>query len=117
MTWRPRRIEADGTTILEEAQTEDSIFRAANGSLVNGERILHIGLKDFGNQYDCPGIDGIPGGVTISFSQLYNMVRKGEAIKQKTKQKRELDDVGLLGVQKRQKARSPPEELGAQDED
>ncbi|XXH04102.1 hypothetical protein Hte_010513 [Hypoxylon texense] len=117
MTWRPRRIEADGTTILKAVQTENSIFRAADGSLVNGERILHIGLKDFGNQYDCPGINGILGGVTISFSQLYDIVREGEAIKQKMKQKRGLDDVGLLGVQKRREARSPLEELGAQDEE
>ncbi|KAI2617194.1 hypothetical protein GGR54DRAFT_217956 [Hypoxylon sp. NC1633] len=117
ITWRPKRIEADGTTILEAAQTEDGIFRAADGSLVNGEQILYIGLEDFGNKYDCPGINNIPGGITISFAQLYNIVCEGEEVKQKMKQKRELDDVGLLGVQKRQKPRSPPEELDTQDEE
>lgn len=83
MMWRPRYIQvADGTRILEAAQTLEGIFRAEDGSLVNGERILRIGLKDFGNKYDCPGIDDISGEVTISFSQLYGMVQRGEAIMQ-----------------------------------
>jgi len=34
--------------------------------LVNGERILRIGLKDFGYWPNCLGIDDIPGEITIS---------------------------------------------------
>lgn len=46
---------------------------------MNGEKILRIGLKDFGNQYDCPGIDDISGEITISFTQLYDIVQKSDA--------------------------------------
>lgn len=35
----------------------------------------------FGNQYDYPGIDGILGEITISFSQLYYVVKIREAVK------------------------------------
>ncbi|KAK0723841.1 hypothetical protein B0T21DRAFT_44219 [Apiosordaria backusii] len=79
--WRPRDVEEDGEMILEAAQIEEGIFRAPDGSLVDGERILRIGLKDFGNRHDCPGIDDITGEITISFAQLYEIVQESEATK------------------------------------
>jgi hypothetical protein len=72
--WRPRYIEEDGEAVLEAAETETGIFRVVDGSLVDGERILRIGLKDFWYWPDCLRIDDIPGEITISFSQLYEIV-------------------------------------------
>jgi hypothetical protein len=113
--WRPRYLEEDGMTTFKATQTEEGIFRAADGSLVDGKRIIRIGLKDFGNLYDYPGIDSISGEIIISFSQLYDMVREGEASAQKMKQ--EMDDVHHPpGVVTRKRVRSPPEELHASDE-
>jgi hypothetical protein len=111
--WRPRYLQEDGTTVLEATQTDEGgVFRAADGSLVDGERAIHIGLKDFGNSDDYPGIDNVEGEITISFSQLYDMVRRGEATTQSGKQ----EDIGPPGLVMRERVRSPPEELHATDE-
>jgi hypothetical protein len=77
--WGPRFFEENGEVAVEAAETESGIFRAADGSLVNGERILRIGLKDFGYWPNCLNIDDIPGEITIPFSQLYELVQTGEA--------------------------------------
>ncbi|KAK4243182.1 hypothetical protein C7999DRAFT_18435, partial [Corynascus novoguineensis] len=104
LVWRPRFTEEDGRVVLEAAKTETGIFRAVDGSLVNGERILRIGLKDFGFWPDCLGIDDISGEVTISFSQLYEIVQMAEA-------RKECMDRGRREVNylKRRRVRSPPE--------
>ncbi|KAL2198876.1 hypothetical protein P885DRAFT_58287 [Corynascus similis CBS 632.67] len=70
---QPRFTEEYGRVVLEAAETETGIFRAVDGSLVNGERILRIGLKDFGLWPDCLGIDDISEEIAISFSQLYEI--------------------------------------------
>ncbi|KAI5860646.1 hypothetical protein GGS23DRAFT_579642 [Durotheca rogersii] len=100
--------------IREATQTEGGIFRAADGSLEDGERILRIWLKDFGNPHDCPGIDSVSGKITISLSQLYDMVQRAEARAQTTRQV--IDDVGPPGIVSRKRDRSPPEKLRASDE-
>lgn len=48
--------------------------------------MLRIGLKDFGNRDDYPGIEDISGEITISFSQLYNIVQKSDTIAQRVKE-------------------------------
>ncbi|KAK3944307.1 hypothetical protein QBC46DRAFT_350719 [Diplogelasinospora grovesii] len=92
-----------------------------DGSLVNGERILRIGLKDFGNRHDCPGIDEVSGEITISFSQLYNIVQRSEVaaqgMEQRRKQKQGQGDVGYIRPIKRKMAQSPPKELNVSDEE
>jgi hypothetical protein len=113
ITWRPRFFQENGETVLEAAQTEEGIFRAADGSLVNGERIICIGLKEFGNRYDCPGINDVSGEIIISFSQLYNIVQQSEVSSQNMKSETDVDRPRLV---KRKRVRSPPEELYASDE-
>jgi len=113
--WRPRYIEEDGEAVLEAAETETGIFRAVDGSLVDGERILRIGLKDFWYWPDCLRIDDIPGEIIISFSQLYEIVQKAEA-------KAERRDRGFRKIQhenhlKRPRVRSPPQQLTELDEE
>ncbi|KAK0711204.1 hypothetical protein B0H67DRAFT_584615 [Lasiosphaeris hirsuta] len=67
--------------LLEAAETEEGdIFRAADGSLLNGEKMLRIRLKDFGNRYGCPRIDNIPGEITIPLSELYNISQQSDII-------------------------------------
>ncbi|KAK3359159.1 hypothetical protein B0T25DRAFT_532120 [Lasiosphaeria hispida] len=121
MVWRPKKTKEDGEIILETAQVEEGIFRAADGSLVNGERILQIGLKDFGNRLDCPGIDNITGGITISFAQLYKLVQESEAFDQRRKRRRGSDEVLEDGdrqkMVKRKTVRPLPESLGESDEE
>ncbi|KAK0715769.1 hypothetical protein B0H67DRAFT_645472 [Lasiosphaeris hirsuta] len=93
IVWRPKQTKKKGKTILETKKTFEGIFRNADGSLANGKRILRIWLKDFGNKLDCPGIQKVQGAITISFAQLYEMVRRGEASDQKRKRRRGSDEV------------------------
>jgi len=121
MVWRPKKTKEDGEIILETARVEEGIFRAADGSLVNGERILQIGLKDFGNRLDCPGIDNITGGITISFAQLHKLVQESEAFDQTRKRRRGSDEVledrDRQKMVKRKTVRPLPEQLGESDEE
>jgi len=111
LVWRPRFTEEDGRVVLEAAETETGIFRAVDGSLANGERILRIGLKDFGSWPHCLGIDDISGEIAISFSQLYEIVQKAEARKECMDwRKREVN------YMKRRRVRSSPEQLIESDE-
>ena len=111
MVWRPRFAEEDGEIPLEAAETETGIFRAMDGSLVDGERILRIGLRDFGYWPNCPRIDDIPGEITISFSQLYEMVLEGEAaVENMDRGRRKLQQENY---KKRKRVRPPPEQIGS----
>ncbi|KAK5661270.1 hypothetical protein OQA88_11164 [Cercophora sp. LCS_1] len=107
--WRPRYIEEDGEAVLEAAETETGIFRGVDGSLVDGEQVLRIGLNNFGYWPDCLRIDDIPGEITISFSQLYEIAQEAEArAENKDRLRREI----LQGnYRKRQRVRSPLEQL------
>jgi hypothetical protein len=116
IVWRPKDVEEDGEIILKAAQTEEGIFRAADGSLVDGKRILRIRLKDFGNRLDYPGIDDITGEITISFTQLYEIVQESEAITEIRKRRRGSDEV-LAGRRMRPRVRPSPEELASSDEE
>ena len=112
--WRPTYIEEDWGAVLETAETETGIFRAADGSLVDGERILRIGPKDFGHWPECLRIDDIPGEITISFSQLYEIAQGAEAwAERKDRGRREIKQENCP---KRKMARSPPEQLTEPDE-
>ncbi|KAK5654449.1 hypothetical protein OQA88_7360 [Cercophora sp. LCS_1] len=93
MVWRPNKTEENGETTLTTKKTFEGIFRDADGSLVNGERNLRIWLKDFGNKLDCPGIQKLGGSITISFTQLYELVLESEAIDQTRKRRRGSDEV------------------------
>lgn len=113
--WRPRYFEKDGQAVLKAAETETGLFRAADGSLVDGERVLRIGLKDFWYWPDCLRIDDIPGEITVSFSQLYEIVRAAGA-------RAELKDRGRRKIRhenslKRPRTRSPPQQLTESDEE
>jgi hypothetical protein len=111
--WRPRFFMEDGELAVEAAETESGIFRATDGSLVDGERILRIGLKDFGYWPDCLNIDDIPGEITISFSQLYELVQKGEAyVEVRGRVKREIQQESY---RRPKRARSPPEQFRESD--
>ncbi|KAK0732054.1 hypothetical protein B0H67DRAFT_566536 [Lasiosphaeris hirsuta] len=113
--WRPRYIEENGQAVLEAAETETGIFRAVDGSLVDGERILRIGLKDFWYWPDCLRIDDIPGEITILFSQLYKMVQEAEArVERRDHGHREIQHENQL---KRRRVRSPPQQLTESDEE
>ncbi|KAK5661292.1 hypothetical protein OQA88_11187 [Cercophora sp. LCS_1] len=113
--WRPRYIEEDGEAVLEAAETETGIFRAVDGSLVNGERNLRIRLKDFGYWPNCLGIDDISGEITISFPQLYEIVQAAEAIaEQRDRERRKIQQENH---RKRRRVRSPPEQLTESDEE
>ena len=90
-------------------------FRADDGSLVDWSRALRIQLKDFGNQYACPGIDDISGEVIIPFYKLFSMVQRAEKKAEVLRKKWELDEVGCLDRVKRKRSRSPPEEIYCQD--
>ncbi|KAK0703134.1 hypothetical protein B0T26DRAFT_791832 [Lasiosphaeria miniovina] len=104
--WRPRfTFEEDGGEVaLEAAKTETGIFRAADGSVVDGERILRIGLKDFGYWPNCLRIDDIPGEITISFSQLHKMVQQAEQRMDRTRGQMQREK-----CLKRRMAQSPPQ--------
>ncbi|KAL2146337.1 hypothetical protein VTI28DRAFT_4362 [Corynascus sepedonium] len=113
--WRPRYIEEDGEAVLEAAETETGIFRAVDGSLVDGERILRIGLKDFGYWPNCLRIDDIPGEITISFSQLYEIVEQAEArAERRDREHRKMRHENHL---KRSRVRSPPQQVTESDEE
>ncbi|KAK0733242.1 hypothetical protein B0T26DRAFT_8276 [Lasiosphaeria miniovina] len=113
--WRPRYIEEDGEAVLEAAETETGICRAVDGSLVDGERILRIGLKDFGYWPDCLRIDDIPGEIAISFSQLYEIVQEAEAGAERwDRERRKMQHENHL---KRPRVRSPPQQLTESDEE
>ncbi|KAK3359459.1 hypothetical protein B0T25DRAFT_99087 [Lasiosphaeria hispida] len=116
IVWRPKQTKKKGKTTLETKKTFEGIFRNADGSLADGKRILRIELKDFGNKLDCPGIQKAQGAITISFAQLYEMVRRGEASDQKRKRRRGSDEV-LAGGSKKQMVRPAPERLTTQDEE
>ncbi|KAK3352424.1 hypothetical protein B0T25DRAFT_541958, partial [Lasiosphaeria hispida] len=91
------------------------IFRAVDGSLVDGERILRIGLKDFGYWPNCLRIDDIPGEITISFSQLYEIVQQAEARAERwDRERRKIQHENHL---KRPRVRSPPQKLTESDEE
>ncbi|KAL2194452.1 hypothetical protein P885DRAFT_24840, partial [Corynascus similis CBS 632.67] len=111
IVWRPRFIEEDGRVVLEAAETETGIFRAVDGSLVNGERILRIGLKDFGFWPDCLGIDDISEEIAISFSQLYEIVQEAEAMKECIDRGK-----GEVNYLKRRRVRPPLKQLTEPDE-
>jgi len=113
--WRPRYFEEDGEAVLEVAETETGIFRAVDGSLVDGERILRIGLKDFGYWPNCLRIDDIPGEITISFSQLYEIVEQAEArAERRDREHRKMRHENHL---KRSRVRSPPQQLTEPDDE
>ncbi|KAK0730687.1 hypothetical protein B0H67DRAFT_562553 [Lasiosphaeris hirsuta] len=98
--------------LLEAAETEEGgIFRAVDGSLVNSEKILRIRLKDFGNRYDCPGIDNIPGEITISFSELYDIAQQSDIIE--AKRDGEQDNSRYPIRKWRKRDRTPPEKLSS----
>ena len=112
--WRPRLVEqSDGTFALEASQVLDGIFRAKDGSLVNGNQALYIQLKGFGNKVACPGMENISGEITIPFSQLYDIVQEGHEADQTASRNRdrERSEVNPSDITKRQRLRSPPEEL------
>jgi len=112
--WRPRFSEENGEVAIEAAKTESGIFRAADGSLVNGERILRIRLKDFGYWPKCRNIDDIHGEITIPFSQLYELVQKGEAcVAGEDAERRQIQQESY---RRPKRARSPPEQLEESDE-
>ena len=77
LVWQPRLVERDETIALEASQTFEGIFRAQSGSLVNGDQVLRIQLKDFGDKIAYPGIEHVSGEIAIAFSQLYDIVRAG----------------------------------------
>jgi hypothetical protein len=112
--WRPRYTEEDGEPVLAVAETETGIFRAADGSLVDGERILRIGLKDFWYWPECLRIDDIPGEITISFSQLYEIVQMAEA--RAERRDRGLREIKQGNCLKRKMVRPSPERLTEPDE-
>ncbi|KAK3359185.1 hypothetical protein B0T25DRAFT_532177, partial [Lasiosphaeria hispida] len=113
--WRPRYIEENGQAVLEAAETETGIFRAVDGSLVDGERILRIGLKDFWYWPDYLRIDDIPGEITISFSQLYEIAQKAEVrAERRDHGRRKMQHENQL---KRRRVRSPPQQLTESDEE
>ncbi|KAK3359186.1 hypothetical protein B0T25DRAFT_532185, partial [Lasiosphaeria hispida] len=113
--WQPRYFEEDGQAILEAAETETGIFRAVDGSLVDGERILRIRLKDFWYWPDCLRIDDIPGEITILFSQLYEMVQEAEArVEHRDHGRGKMQHENQL---KRRRVRSPLQQLTESDEE
>ncbi|KAL2144182.1 hypothetical protein VTI28DRAFT_9473 [Corynascus sepedonium] len=54
--WRPNKTKKNGQTVLKTKETFKGTFRDTNGNLVHGGQNLRIWLKDFGNEFDCPGI-------------------------------------------------------------
>ncbi|KAK0720848.1 hypothetical protein B0H67DRAFT_644052 [Lasiosphaeris hirsuta] len=106
IVWRPERTK----------KTFEGIFRNTDGSLANGKRNLRIWLKDFGNKLDCPGIQKVQGAITISFTQLYELVQDSEVMEQTRKRRRGSDEV-LTGGSKKRMVRPAPERLTTSDEE
>ena len=79
IVWRPTETKENGKTILATKKIFERNFRDTDGNLVNGEQNLQIGLQDFGNKLDCPGIQKVQGAITISFAQLHEVVQESEA--------------------------------------
>ncbi|KAK3357047.1 hypothetical protein B0T25DRAFT_145414 [Lasiosphaeria hispida] len=114
IVWRPEDVEKDGEMLLKAVETEEGgIFRAVDGSLANGDKILRIGLKDFGNRYDCPGIDNISGEITVSFSQLYDIVQESDIIEERRDGEQANSGYPTRKYWKRD--RTPPERLSSLD--
>jgi len=112
IVWRPKETKQKISTKM----TFEGTFRDINGDLVNGNQKLWIWLKDFGNKLDCPGIQKVKGLITISFSQLYELVQESEAFDQTRKRRRGSDEVleGRSGKKVKDKmVRPSPERLTA----
>jgi hypothetical protein len=103
---------------MEASHIVDAIFRSEDGKLVNGNQDLSFQLKDFGNHVDCPGIDDLPGSINISLSKLYAIAQEAEEIHQmqETRKKRSRSEPFPLGLTKRPRRASSPEELRVKDE-
>ncbi|KAK0723135.1 hypothetical protein B0T26DRAFT_801750 [Lasiosphaeria miniovina] len=119
IVWRPNKTKEKGETTLIIKETFKGTFRDANGNLVNGKKKLQIWLKDFSNQLDYSEIRKVQGEITISFTQLYELVQESEAFEQALKRRRGSDEV-LEGrsrqrMVKQKLVRPSQEKLGSTD--
>jgi len=121
IVWRLNKTKKNGEIILTVKETFQGTFRDADGNLVNGGQNLRIWLKDFGNKLDCPGIQKVQGAITISFTQLYELVQESEANDQTLKRRRGSDEVfegrSKQKMVKKKRVRPSPEELASSDEE
>jgi hypothetical protein len=113
LLWRPAHVEQDGVVKLAAAQKFEKIFRAADGSLVNGDQTLSLQLKDFGDKAAYPRIDNLPREITISFEELHSFVERGEKKRNRAKTRGRSQ---LNALPHKERARSPPEQLRSPDE-
>jgi len=114
--WRPKLVEREGVVALEASLTFEGIFRAADGSLANGDQTLSIQLQDFGNKAACPGIENISGEVMIPFSELHDFVQMAEEFERRSEALRDLRRSQMLapGVKRLVGVRPQPGEPDGQ---